>query len=151
MATGSRLVAVRSAVVAGLVALQPAELDGVEIAFQWKKASKKRERIWTRRARYSTGPTALRASRAVRDEVGRFELVVFVEGVGKDAEWTAGRAVELAQVCEDWLADRKSNQLGVDGMQTLTVEGDGELVEAWNDGGSMAEFVLPIKYTARLE
>lgn len=145
---GSIIVGVRSALVAVLAA--DAGLAGVSVSFQWLPNAKARERVWTRSATFTHQTAGLRAGRNYRDEVGRFDLAVLVEGVGKSAEWTSTRALALGLVCEQVIADRKNNELAVTGLQTLEVSGDGSLTEAFADASHLAELSLPIRYTARL-
>lgn len=146
--SASLIVPVRKALVAGLDT--QTGLEGVDKAFQWKAKWDKRERLWTQRARFNHTPASLRAGRNYRDEVGRFDLMILVEGVSKTAEWSAERALELGLVVEEYIADRKNNELGVPGMLTLVVEGDGSLTEALTDTGSIAQLIYPVRYTARL-
>lgn len=146
--SASILVAVRTALVTGLAAL-PALIDP-EVSFQYKIKSSARERIWTQRSRFTHNPASMRAGRNFRDEVGRFDVVVFVEGVGKSQEWTSTRALALGLAVEEYIADRKNNELAVTGLQTLIVEGEGTLNEMFNDAGHLAEVTYPIKFTARL-
>lgn len=144
----SLIVTVRSAVIDGLDAL--AALNGVTVSFAWKLGDKGRERIFTRRARFTHGNAALKAGRNFRDESGEFDLVILVEGVGLSQEATSERALALGLVVEEWIADRKSNALGITGLQYITVNGGGELNEMFNDRGHLAELVYPIRYQARL-
>lgn len=155
---GSVAVAVRSAVVAGLSDAF-ADDDGfngngraeqrVEVAYGYDRASNAAERVFTDRARAETPPAALRASRNVRQESGEFEVVVLVAGVGMSPEETDQRAFDVLEVVEDWLADRKSNELGVTGLQTLTARG-WDCTNLGNDRGHMSEIRLRVAWTARL-
>lgn len=146
--SASRIVAVRSALVTGLDALSA--LDGVEVGFQYKAGSSARERLWTARARFTHTPASMRAGRNFRDEVGRFDVAILVEGVGKSQEWTSARALTLGLAVEEYIADRKNNELAVTGLQTLVIEGEGQLNEMFNDSGHLAELTYPVRFTARL-
>lgn len=150
-ATSSILVAVRSAIIDGLSndADLTDDLADVLVEFQWSRGDT-RERIFTRNARATHAPAAMRSGRNVRDEVGTFEVVVLVIGPSMDAEESAQRALDLGAVLEDWIAERKNNELGVVGMQTLQVAGDLTLAEMFNENGTLAEFAIPVRYTARL-
>lgn len=141
-------VAVRSAVATGLAAL--ADLKGVEVGFGWKQGSKHRERIYTDRTQGTQASAAMKAGRNFRNETGTFDLVIWVEGPGKDAAWVATRANALRQICEDWISDRKNNELDIEGLQTLTVEGEWSATEGFADSGSLAEVRIPVQYTARI-
>lgn len=149
--SSSRIQLVRSAVTNGLKALavtgQP--LDGVLVSYAWKVNAQDRERIFTNRARGETPPAALRSGRNFRAETGRFDLVVRVESVGGSPEDADTRALALGLVVEEYLADRKSNGLGVSGLQTLVVEG-WDLLNAMSDNGSLTELTYHVRYTARL-
>lgn len=144
----SAIVAVRSALIAGLAPL--GSLRGIDVSYQYRAGSESRERLWTQRARFELNPAALRAGRNYRDEVGLFDLVILVEGVGQTAEWAATRALEIGLVVEEYVADRKNNELDVVGLQTFQMKGEGALIEAFNDSGNLAELTYPIRYTARL-
>lgn len=147
---GSALVAVRKGLTAALTAL-PA-FEGVEVTFAYKVGTRKRERLWTQDARFTHEPASLRPGKTFRDEVGTFNLRILIEGVSKSPDDTSGRAMDLGHVVEDFVASHANwvnGALGVS-INTLTVQGDGELAEAFNDKGSLAELTYPIRYTARL-
>lgn len=154
---GSILVAVRSAVAAGLkepgtgitATVDTAERK-VEIAYQWKPDDSIREWVYTGSARFSHASAALKAGRNFRDEVGRFSIVVLVAGVDLTQEETSTRCMEIATAVEEWVADRKSGELGVAGLQSLTIDGDGALDEMFRESGHLAIAEIPVKYTARL-
>jgi hypothetical protein len=74
-------------------------------------------------------------------------MVRFPGGDGYDA---LVRAHEIAGEIESWFAERRSNELGVDGLQTLLVAGVSDDY-AQVDGGTAALAQLPIRWTARLE
>jgi len=145
---GSILVAVRKELTTRLGQLKP--LSGVEVGYAWKGSSKKREKIFTRRGRFTHDVAGMRAGRNFRNETGRFELVILVQGVGRDVGWTSDRAMELGVACEEFIADHKSDELGVLGLQTLIVDGEGEVNEISADRSTWAEIAYPITYTARL-
>lgn len=152
MSNASRIVAVRAAVVAGLapVVNGTSGMSKVSVTYQYK-AEERRERIWTSNARFSHEAAALRAGRNARQETGKFDIQVLVEGVGRDAVWTAQRALDIGAVVEGWLSDRKSGTgLAVSGLQTLVVDGDGTMKEMFNENGTLAELTYPVRYTARL-
>ena len=148
----SIVVAVRSALATGLATAIAADggMADTEVSYHWKANWQRRERIWTRNARFTHAPASMRSGRNYRDEVGTFELAILVEGVGQNAEWSATRALTIGAVVEQWIADRKNNELAVTGLQTLTVSGDGSLLEMFNDQGTLAELNYPVRYTARL-
>lgn len=146
---GSIMVAVRKAIIAGLADLPG--LADVDVSYQWGRLDEQpRERIYTNRAVFNHSPAALRAGRNYRNESGSFDLVVVVAGIGLEAEETGERALELGALAEEWIADRKSDQLGVPGLITLQVAGQGALNEMFNDSGTLAEVTYPVAYTARL-
>lgn len=151
---GSRLVAVRSAVIAGLLADVKASVDtddaDVNFVYQWKLDASVREWVFTGDARFTHKPAAMSAAPIKRDEVGRFNLIVLVAGPDLSQEEASDRCMDIVAACEAWIAARPSNQLGVTGLQTLTVDGDGFLDEQYLETGHLAIVELPIKYTARL-
>lgn len=153
---GSRLVAVRSALIAGLAAdatVLAAVNDAthtVNFAFQWKQDESVREWVFTGDARLEHSPAGLSAAPIKRNEVGRFNLIVLVAGVDLSQEEASTRCLVIAAACEAFIAAKPSNELGVTGLQTLTVQGDGFLDEFYAETGHIATVDLPIKYTARL-
>lgn len=159
---GSRLVAVRKAVIDGLgasgvsgvvdaVNALTTPASDVRFAFQWKEDPSVREWVYTGSSRFTHAPAAMRSGRNYRDETGRFSLVVLVAGVDMSQEEASTRCMAIATPCEEWIADRKNGEgLGVSGLLTLTVDGDGFLDEMYGDTGHLAIVDIPIKYTARL-
>jgi hypothetical protein len=155
---GTQLVAVRSALVAALAELPEYLAAGPtgqtpELSFGWKSGWTRRERVWTQRARFEHEPASLRATKTFRNEVGYFDLMIFVHGQGLSQEVTSTRAAELMTAAEDFVATHANwhnNALGV-GITEVQVVGDGELKEALDEqGGGLAECRVPIRYKARL-
>lgn len=145
---GSLLVAVRTLLIDGLNNLP--EFADVEATFGYKVGSKRRERCWTQNALFSHKPASLRAVKTFRDEVGTFDLIILIEGIGKDVEWTSGRAMDIGHTVEDWVATHASWEGAIPGLKWLIADGDGALAEAFNDKGSLAELTYPLKFEARL-
>lgn len=155
------MVAVRKAIIDGLATAftalpdfngttNPERKVSVTYAYPFGGAgAKKAEKVFGGRTRIETPPAALRSGRNYRDETGLFDLVVLVSYVGGDAETADLRAYAIGQVIEEWLADRKSNELNVTGLQTLTVTG-GESNNLGNDRGHMTELTYQVRWTARL-
>lgn len=145
--TISRLV--RKAVTDGLADLPALKDQGVQVTYSWDSAAISRVMVFTASPRAETPPAALRSGRNHRDETGEFRLVVLVVAPGGDAFDAESRLDEFAPVVEEWLADRKSNELGVPGLQTLTVVawegGEGRADEGW-----VSERIYTVRYTARL-
>lgn len=144
------IVAVRQGLVEALDDL--ASLNGVQCSYAYKRGKEPRESVWTVDGVFNHVPASLRAGKTFRDEDATFGLRILVRGVSKPQEWTSARAVEIGAVVEDFVAihgNWLNGALGVT-VQTMTVEGAGELVEAFNDNGTLAELTLPIRYTARL-
>ena len=155
---GSRVVAVKRAVIDGLESALAADqaFNGdalperrVEVSYGYDRASTATERVFTTRSRADTPPAAMRAGRNFRDEAGTFNLVVLVSFIGGSVEDAEDRAVEVGEFIEEWLADRKQNELGVDGLQTLLVTA-WDLVALGNDNGHLAELTYTVRWTARL-
>lgn len=157
--SGSRARLVRSAVVSGLTThyASLADFNGTtaperktEVTYAYPHGGPSAtERVFTARARADTPPAALRSGRNHRDESGVFDLIVLVAYVGGSAEQADDRAFDIGEVAEEWLADRKSNELGVPGLQTLVVEG-WESNNLGNDRGHMTELTYRVRWTARL-
>lgn len=144
---GSRVVAVRSALITGLAALPG--LSGVDVIYAWKFDQElPRERIFTNRARATHEISGLRAGRAHRNEQMTFDLVVRVEGVDITAEATDERALAIGALVEEFVADNKGG-LGVSGVNWVAVSGV-ELNNLSNDRGHLSELTYAITYDARL-
>lgn len=155
---GSVGVAVRKAVVDGLRthlagladfngSSAPERKTAVSYAYDFGAADA--ERVFTGRSRSDTPPAAMKAGRNFRNEDGVFDLVVLVTYVGGSAEQADERAFAIGAEVETWLADRKSNELGVTGLNTLLVQ-SWESTNLGNDRGYMTELTYRVGWTARL-
>lgn len=145
---GSRIVAVRSALIAGLDALSA--LDGVDVIYAWKFDHElPRERIFTNRARATHTPASLKAGRTFRNEQMTFDLVVRVEGVDMTAAETDTRALVIGAVVEEYVADNRTLGGAVTGLNWIVVSGL-ELNNLSNDRGNLSELTYSIAYDARL-
>lgn len=159
MVTASIGVAVRKAVIAGLAdrlgslssfnGTTAAERNTV-VAFGYDYSNLHREHVYTGRSRADTPPAGMRSGRNTRNETGRFDLNVIVRAMAGDAYDAELRAEEIGGEVESWLADRKNNELGVTGLQSLVVESwvaDYQKV----DNGTAAIRTYVIRWTSRLE
>lgn len=142
--SGTQALAVRKAVIDAVAAL-PA-FSAVECAVSWNAASEAAERVYTRDSVFDQKPASLRAGRTFRDEAGTFVVVVRVEGIDKAQAATSQRAIDLGVLIEEWVADNRS----LAGVNSLRAEGRGQLVEAYNDLGTLALLSYTIAYSARL-
>lgn len=150
----SALVAVRTGLITALATLTGAgeDLEDVQVSYAYLRGPEKRECIYTSGGKFNHSNASLRATKTFRNEVGTFGLVVLVRGIKAAQETTSARALAIGAVVEDFVATHanwSNSALGVL-IQTMTVEGDGELVEAFNDNGTLAELTIPIRYSARL-
>lgn len=144
----SAIVAVRKAVVSAVSDLS--EFADVEVMYSFKGTTS-REFVYTREGEFEHAPASMRSGRNYREEIGGFELVIWVECVGGTPEEAAERALDLGQPVEEWVADNKNgDELAVDGLIWILVQGAGSLREAAGDQSSYAELVYPIRYHARL-
>jgi len=155
---GSIVTDVKQAIVTGLTTAFAALADfngttaperKVAVAYGYDAATQAAERVFTGRSRADTPPAALRSGRNYRDEAGFFDLIVLVAYVGGNASQAEDRSLAIGQVVEEWIADRKSNELGVTGLQTLRIDG-WDLTPLFNDRGHMAELTYRLRWTARL-
>jgi hypothetical protein len=142
--SGTKIVAVRKALVAGLDAL--VAFDNVLVTYAWKVGAKEREKCFTTRASFTHQPASLRSGRTFRDEEGTFQVVIVVEGVGDSPDTVADRIAALGLAFEEYVADNRT----LAGTNSLTVQGAGELTEMFNDRGSLAELTYTVRYMARL-
>lgn len=122
----------------------------VVVTFAYSFGQQHTEHVYTGRSRADTPPAALRSGRNTRNEAGEFDLVVMVRFIGGDGYDAEVRAEDIGGAVESWFADRKSNELGVDGLTSL-------LVTSWVadytqvDGGTAALRSYTVRWTARLE
>ncbi len=120
-----------------------------EVSYGYPFGSTATEQVYTGRSRADTPPAALRSGRNHRNENGVFDLTVMVKYVGGDVYEADLRAAAIGGACEDWLAARKSNELGVDGLLSL-------IVESWDsdyaglDSGTASLITYKVRWTARL-
>lgn len=159
MVTASIGVAVRKAVTdglsthfAGLSAFNgtlTAEQKTV-VAFGFDFSTLHREHVYTGRSRAETPPAGMRSGRNARNESGIFDLNVMVRAVSGNAYDAELRAEAIGAEIEDWLADRKSNELGVTGLLSLVVE-SWEADYAKGDNAMHALRTYVVRYTSRLE
>lgn len=148
---GSQLVAVRTGLMAALA--EATGFENVECSYAYKKGRKDpRESAWTNNGRVTHTPASLRPSKTFRNEVGTFDVVILVRGIGDAQETTSARALALGVIVEDFIATHVNwaNEAIDAEIDTLTVEGDAVLAEAFNDHGTLAEWSIPVRYLARL-
>lgn len=149
--SGTLIAPVRKALIDALKADPAWPSTQYDISYQLRATARPNRdaTIWTREPSFSQESAALRAGRNFRDEVGRFALVVLVAR-SKSIEDTSEAASEICDQLGAWVSDRKNNDLGVQGLETLVIDGEGTYVELWTDEGTLVEIGLPIRYTARL-
>lgn len=155
---GSIGVPVRKATIDGL-ATHFAALDGfngttaperdLEVSYGYSFTSRAAEKLYTGRSQAETPPAAMRPGRNHRDETGTFQLNIHVQFVGGDAYEADQRVDGIADEVETWIADRKSNELGIDGLLTLRVE-SWDADYAGIDGGTASTRTITVRWTARL-
>lgn len=152
---GTLIVPVRKALMAAIAVLPEfTAAPVVETVYAYKVGSVARKRAWTTAAKFQHAPAGLRGVKTFRNEIGTFELWIRVEGVGLAPEDTAAQAVVLGAAVEDWIATKANWAVGTPlallGVEWIEVEGAGQLVDFFNDLGSGADVVYPIRYSARL-
>lgn len=146
---GSIVVDVRKAVAAGLVTAVNDDKVSISYGYRGSDDDRRREQIWTDRVRSTHDVAGLKSGRNFRDETLEFDIVVLVAAVALPPEDADTRALELGTLVEEFLADRKSNELGVDGLQWIRVVGF-ELMNGFAPKGSLSELRYTVRYYARL-
>jgi hypothetical protein len=140
MVTASIGVALRKAVTDGLAEHFAADSDfngtvaaerETVVSFGYDFSNPHREHVFTGRSRADTPAAGMRSDRNTRNE-------------------TEERAEAIGGALEDWFADRKSNELGVDGLNSLVVA-SWVADYAQIDGGTAALRTYTVRWTARLE
>lgn len=149
---GSITVAVRKAVIEGLAAQFAGTDPDISVTYGWQGSddTAAREQIFTNNARMEHSPAGMRAGRLYRDEAAEFDIVIAVLGVGMKPEETDERATELGTVVEEFIADRKSNTLGVDGLNWIRVSGVALDYLIAPQKGSISNYTITVRYEARL-
>lgn len=155
---GSLMRAVKSAVIAGLTT-EYASLDdfngttrpewkvSVSYGYEWDKHDT--ERVFCGRGTVVTPTAGLRPGMNHRNEQAEFDLMFVVSVPGGSQEDADDRAFDVLAVAESWIGLRKSNQLGITGLNWLVISGY-DHTPLGNDRGHMAEIALHITYNARL-
>lgn len=150
----SVILEVRRALVTGITqALADSDTDfsGVSVTYAWEgaKDDSRREQVFTNNARATHDPAALKAGRNFRNEDMTFDVVVLVIGVGLPPDETDARALDIGEVVEEFIADRKSNELGVTGLNWIRVA-DFASQNLTHPDGSISELTYSVTYSARL-
>lgn len=123
---------------------------GVTYAYEGSDETRRREQVFTNRARATHDPAALKPGRNFRDEVMDFDIVVLVISPGKKPQESEARAFEIGQFVEEFIADRKSNgYLEVAGLQWIRMVSM-EVTPALRPDASITEIVYTVRYSARL-
>ncbi len=150
---GTQLVAVRAGLIAALAALP--EFADYETTYIPMKGSKARKRCFTDRARMNHSPASMRATKTFRNEEGTFDLVLYIEGLGGEADpaTLSDSLHDVGTAAEDFIATHANwdgDALGTSGLNWLQVEGEGGFAEGWTDKGLAVSLTYPIAYRARL-
>lgn len=146
----SIVVDVRKAVIAGIKTALSDPKVSVTYGWQGGDDTRYREQVFTNGGRATHDPAALKAGRNFRNERMDFDIVVLVYGVGKKPEDADDRVMEIGQVIEEYIADRKSNELGITGLNWLRVKEFELSPPRINANGTIAEAVYTVTYDARL-
>lgn len=145
---GSIVVEVRKALVAAIKT--KVNDTSVSVTYGWSgDDDSRRESIFTHRPRATHDPAALRSGRNYRNEEMEFDVVILVLGVGKSPDENDTRALVLGTAVEETVADHKSNELGVAGLNWLRMV-DMELNNRFASTGTITEITYTVRYSARL-
>jgi hypothetical protein len=147
---GTRIVAVRRALMAGVAGLPEFFEADATVSELWPLGAKAAEMAYTVSSRFTQEPASLKSGRTFRNEVGMFDVEIRVEGIDLSPEDTADRCVFLGTAFEEFVADNQTLFGQVEGLNWVVADGEGELVEMFNEHGSLAALRYPIKYDARL-
>jgi hypothetical protein len=148
---GTLIVAVRRALMVGVAGLPEFFEDDVMVSEKWPLGEKQAEMVYTvDPTNFAHTPASLKSGRTFRNEVGTFNVEIRIEGIDMSPEDTADRAVALGTAFEEFVADNQTLFGQIEGLNWVVVDGDGELVELFNEHGSLTAIRYPIKYDARL-
>lgn len=146
----SIIVALRKAVVEGLRDLIPQYGDEAAlVTYAWDPDAHDAVQVFTMRPRGDHSPAALKSGRNNRNESAAFQIVVHVEQVGGNVEEADEHALELGVVVEEFIADHKSNELAVPGLNWLTVS-SWEMTGGPTDRSAISQLIYTVSYNARL-
>lgn len=152
--TTSLIVAVREGLVTALKPVIQATdgMSDVYVEFQYPTGNDTpREIVWTQNGRPTFAPAAMRAGKNFLKEDTGFDLMFRAEGPDLSPAEAAQRVIDICTVAVDWIGNHKNGEtLSIDGLQTLTVAGEGVMAEFPTDSGYGAGIQIPVKYTARL-
>ena len=152
--TTSLIVAVRVGLVTALKPVFQATdgMSDVYVEFQYPTGNDTpREIVWTQNGRPTFAPAAMRAGKNFLKEDTGFDLMFRAEGPDLSPAEAAQRVIDICTVAVDWIGNHKNGEtLSIDGLQTLTVAGEGVMAEFPTDSGYGAGIQIPVKYTARL-
>jgi len=144
------VVALRRAVVDGLSGLLPDYGDRQAlVTYAWDPEARDSLQVFTMRPRGDHSPAALRAGRNHRNEEASFQVVIHVEVAGADVEEADNRALEIGQVVEEFIADHKSNELAIPGLNWITVS-SWEMNGGPADRSAISQLIYTVSYNARL-
>jgi hypothetical protein len=141
---------VRQAVIDGVADALSDERVSVTYGWQGDDDDSRREQVFTSGARGPHDIAGMKSGRLFRDERMEFGLVILVLGVGLKPEEADARALEIGQVVEEFVADHKSNELGITGLKWLRISNLELSPNRVNANGAVAEATYTIRYEARL-
>lgn len=95
----------------------------VMVTFGYSFGQPYNEQVYLGRSNADLAPAGMRSGRQTRNEDGEFELTVMVRFVGGDGYDAELRAEEIGGEIESWFADRKNNELDVDGLTNVGITG----------------------------
>ena len=122
----------------------------VEVSYGFNFGSVAAEMVYGGKANGQTPPAALRSGANVRQETGTFDVSILVKFVGGDTYDADLRVDEIGSEFEEWAAARKSNQLGISGLQTFTVRSwEADYMQV--DGGTASIRTYSCQFTGRNE
>lgn len=145
----SVLVAVRKAVADGLETAIDDSSVLCSYAYEGHKDDSRRVQVFTRGGSAAHAVAALKSGRNFRDESMDFDVIVLVKGVSQDADVTDTQAMVLGEIVEEFIADRKNNELDVPGLQWIKVSRF-DLSNLFNANGTITELTYTLTYQARL-
>lgn len=142
----TKLFTVRRKVV-DLLAADPALGDAL-VAYGWPGSQhKQRQMVYTdARATGTQTPAGMRSGRTYYNERAKFDVSVFVEGVGLTQQETDDAAEALSLAVAEVIADNRT----LDDVVNWVVSTGWVNDSAWNDQGYVALLTYTFEYDARL-
>lgn len=140
---------VRAALINGLAAIPSLVTAEVAVSYGWDPNSRARFQMFTGRPELQEGPASIKSGRNFRNEEATFPFVIHVELPGGNEFEADTQADIFSLVFEEWISDRKGNELGVAGLNWIRLDSL-QCPGGPTDSAFISQRIYTIRYNARL-